>query len=82
MNEHSLLLMAIQSPIGLVVETTDPVALKQRLYAAKRKAPGLFASLSFLTSRTNPAGEIWIANNAQATGPTDRTPTGEDDPVL
>ena len=76
-----LLNLALTTPVGLVVETPDPTALKQRLYAAKRKSPGLYSPLSFLTSRTNPETEIWIAN-AQAANPSAGTETGEDDPPL
>jgi len=56
-----LLYEALRSELGIIVATSDPTALKQKLYAARREAddPQL-DSLSFVTSRTNPDREIWI----------------------
>jgi hypothetical protein len=54
-----LLYRALASEIGIVVETDDPVRLKQQLYAARAKDPDL-ACLSFLTSPLNPQGQVLI----------------------
>lgn len=63
MTPVAILTAALCADIGIVVETPDPRGLKQKLYKARRENPTAFSSLSFLTSRTNPEGEIWIAKN-------------------
>lgn len=60
-----LLYEAINTEIGIVISTSDPVALKQKLYALRRE-DSAFACLSFVTSRTNPTGELWIVKNPEA----------------
>lgn len=73
MTELELLYSALNSRIGIVVTTSDPNKLKQRLYALRRKTPA-FRSLSFLTSRQSPATELWILNgqaNSNTSGETE-----------
>jgi hypothetical protein len=41
------------------VETTDPIALRAKLYPVK-KANEAFACLSLLPSPTNPQTHLWI----------------------
>lgn len=54
---------ALRSPLGIVIATEDPERLRQKLYALRKERqerdPQL-ADLSFLPSRTNPQGELWI----------------------
>lgn len=54
-----LLFDALRSPLGTVVETTDPQNCKAKLYALRREYPE-FACLSFLVSPTDPGGSFWI----------------------
>jgi len=68
MNLLSALRMATACKIGLVIETPQVQKLKAKAYALKRKNPEL-SYLSFLTSRTNPDGEIWILNAQAADNP-------------
>jgi len=60
-----LLYEALNTELGVIVSTSDPVALKQKLYNLRREDP-LFSQLSFVTSRTNPTGELWIVKNPEA----------------
>lgn len=54
-----LLYEALHSDLGIVVETEDAPALRQRLYRVA-KSDEDFATLSFHLSPTNPTGELWI----------------------
>ncbi len=54
-----LLYRALNSPLGIVISTDDPVRTKQQLYQERKKDPAL-ECLSFLTSAFNPGGEIII----------------------
>lgn len=64
-----ILYEALTTPLGLVVETPDPVHLRQKLYQAKAADPA-FKDLAILTSRTAPNSELWIVKK----GATDETP--------
>ncbi len=55
-----LLYDALRSPLGIVVETTDPERLRQRLYAIRREAED-FVPLSFVISPLNGV-DLWILN--------------------
>lgn len=55
----TLLFEAMDTPHGLVVATNDPIALRDRLYAAMRLDPEL-ALFTLHQSRTNPNGELII----------------------
>jgi hypothetical protein len=57
-----LLYEALNSPLGVIVESSNVEAVKARLYNLRRQDPAL-ACLSLLTSPTNPTGEIWIVKN-------------------
>ena len=54
-----LLYRAYNSELGIVVETTDPERLRQRLYAERKKDPDL-ACLSFNISPTHPQSQLLI----------------------
>lgn len=62
-------LAAIEQPIGLGLNVSDPAAAKRQLYAARSAAdPTLRESLDQFTIRTsprNPAGELFLVR----TGP-------------
>lgn len=62
-----LLYEALNSEFGIIVKTSDPVALKQKLYAARRESGDeALLSLTFATSRTSPDTEIWIVRKPNA----------------
>lgn len=60
MNEplDALLYRAMTSPFGIVVESSDPDRLRQKLYPLRKAQPD-FLSLSFVLSPMNP-NELWI----------------------
>lgn len=49
---------ALTSPYGIIVETSDPSRLRQKLYPL-RKGNQLFHQLSFILSPVNPS-HLWI----------------------
>jgi hypothetical protein len=51
---------ATRSPFGLVVETSDPERLRQRLYAIRKDNPD-FSALAFVISPFNPR-DLWVLN--------------------
>lgn len=59
LDKLELLYRAYEAPYGIIVSTSDPVKLKQTLYAARKPHPEL-ATLSFITSPTAPDTELWI----------------------
>lgn len=62
----SLLYEALGTPKGIEVRTSDPNALRQKLYTLRKKAedPSLDI-LSFLPSPTDPSGHLWIVKRAK-----------------
>lgn len=48
-----------ESGLGVVVQTNDPDALRQKLYQERKKDADL-ACLSFTISPTSPETELWI----------------------
>lgn len=61
-----LLYLALESPLGVAVPTSDPELLRTRLYQARSKAMNPdFRFLTFTPSRSNPSGELWIFRNAE-----------------
>lgn len=63
MHDHEimeLLYDASREEIGLVVETSDPERLRQRMYALRKRDDDL-ANLSFVISPMNPS-DLWILN--------------------
>lgn len=54
-----ILYAALNSEIGVVVRTTQPDRLRQKLYAEKRKDEAL-KNISINASRTDPENELWI----------------------
>lgn len=63
-----LLYTALQSPLGIIVETNDPEICKAKLYALRKQDPD-FACLSFLVSPTDPANSFWIIKKENSDGP-------------
>jgi hypothetical protein len=55
---EGLLYRAMTSPYGIVVQSSDPAALRMKLYPV-RKAQPLFEPLSFVLSPINPQ-HLWI----------------------
>lgn len=53
------LYQALNSELGIVIETTDPERLRQKLYAERKKDPDL-ARISINISRTQPESQIWL----------------------
>lgn len=53
------LYQALNSEHGIVLETTDPERLRQKLYAERKKDPDL-ARISINISRTQPESQIWL----------------------
>lgn len=50
---------ALNSELGIVLETPDPERLRQKLYAERKKDPDL-ACISINISRTQPATQLWL----------------------
>lgn len=50
---------ALHSPHGVVVETSDPERLRQKLYAERKKDPDL-SRISINISRTQPESQLWL----------------------
>lgn len=59
MNLLELLYAAYREPLGVVIKTSDPERLRQKLYAERKKDPDL-ACLSFRISPTSPETELFI----------------------
>lgn len=59
-----LLYDAVNSPLGVVVETDDPERLRQKLYPLRKSDP-LFESLAFVISPLN-SGDLWIVKKGPA----------------
>jgi len=62
MNELPLinfLYQALNSESGVVVSTTDPERLRQKLYAERKKDPDL-SCISINISRTQPESQLWL----------------------
>lgn len=70
-----LLYAALASPLGVVVETSDPVTCKAKLYELRKQDPA-FERLSFLVSPTAPTTSFWIVKK----GPSDENPPDESHP--
>jgi hypothetical protein len=65
---EALLYRAMTSPLGIVVESSDPDRLRQKLYPL-RKAQPEFECLAFVLSPMNPT-QLWILRKPDA-------PTGD-----
>ncbi len=53
------LYQALNSEHGIVISTSNPERLRQKLYAERKKDPEL-ACISINISRTQPESEIWL----------------------
>lgn len=59
--ELELWYTALGSPSGIIVETSDPEAAKQKLYRLRDESKDEDLSvLSIVTSPTNPTKDLWI----------------------
>lgn len=65
-NLAELLYQAYAARIGVVVETDDPVRLRQKLYTIRRDNPDLHC-LAILISPTN-GRDLWIAKKEVPNG--------------
>lgn len=62
MNNNSLieyLYRALNSESGIVLETSDPERLRQKLYTERKKDPDL-SCISINISRTQPENQLWL----------------------
>jgi len=59
-----ILYRAARTPVGLVVSTSSPEFLRQKLYPLRKTEPA-FANLSFVISPIFPATELWILNKPE-----------------
>lgn len=56
-----LLYEALDTPLGIVVRTSDPERLRSALYAARREAMNPeFSALTIQPSKVDPRSELWI----------------------
>lgn len=53
------LYQALNSEKGIVLETSDPERLRQKLYAERKKDPDL-SCISINISRTQPESQLWL----------------------
>jgi hypothetical protein len=52
---------ALETPLGIVVETNNPELLRQKLYALRKEAMNPeFDQLVFKPSTSKPESELWI----------------------
>lgn len=59
-----LLYEAINTPLGIIVSTTDPVLLRQKLYPLRKSDPD-FEPLTFLPSPKQPDIHLWIVRKPE-----------------
>lgn len=73
MNYVEFLYRALEARVGIVIKTSDPKFLQQKLYQARSKnpVPG-FENLTFAPSRANPESELWIVKKAMPNGSTQK----------
>ena len=65
MQYESLLFAAINSPLGIIVQTSDPERLRQKLYPL-RKANPAFSCLHFVIPPTNSGTRLWVVKKPEA----------------
>ncbi len=63
--ETSLLFAALASDYGIAVPTSNPVLLRNRLYAERKKDIPTFGNLSITLSPTAPDTELWIVKRKE-----------------
>lgn len=57
---------ALASEHGVIIETDDPNAVKQRLYAIRAaSADEDLKSISIVTSPTNPERDLWLVKRTE-----------------
>lgn len=62
-----LLYQALRAERGVVVETSDPDRLRQKLYAERKKDPDL-ACISIVKSRTHPESQLLLVKKGASDG--------------
>lgn len=62
-----LLYQALHAKHGVVVETSNPDLLRQKLYAERKKDPDL-ACISILKSRTHPESQLLLIKKGASDG--------------
>jgi hypothetical protein len=73
--EHlSYLYDALAQPRGIVVKTSSPERLRQKLYDLRKTHAPVFEDLTFLVSPSNPDDQLWIIKKHQPRGNTDDLP--------
>lgn len=60
---------ALAQPTGLVILTSNPEKLRQKLYELRRDQAPTFDDLAFLISPTNPTDQLWIVHKHQPAEP-------------
>lgn len=61
---QAMLFQALESPLGIEVESNKPEQLRQKLYAL-RKTDTLFDPLAFVISPTKPETHLWIVKKPE-----------------
>lgn len=51
---------ALMQPLGIVMETSSPERLRQKLYNLRKQHEPTFDNLSFVISPTAPDSQLWI----------------------
>ena len=64
MDLASILYRALESPYGIEVLTSNPTALRAKLYPARKESPA-FSCLAFIIPPTNPEGSLWIVKKPE-----------------
>lgn len=62
---ENLMFSALNSPLGVEVESNKPEQLRQKLYAIRKKQPA-FEELAFLISPTKPETHLWIVKKPES----------------
>jgi hypothetical protein len=61
---RELLIHALMSPHGISVRSSDPLALRAKLYTLRRLDPE-YLQLSFVLSPDKPDEELWIVRKVK-----------------
>lgn len=64
-NEFNLLMQAAEESCGLIVQSSDADATKQKFYRLRKEHSPMFDNLSFVTSPSTP-NEIWIVKRDES----------------
>ena len=65
-NYLEFLYRALEAEVGIVISTSDPDRLQQKLYAARNNhADPALAELSITPSRLDPKNELWVVRKTR-----------------